>query len=225
MERVTETLGDAGQPARHRTDLSRFDPVAADLDLVIGATLDSGSRRGRRSVRDRRTGSSDARRDRSATMTKRSAVRSGRPMYPWARLRPPRYSSPTSPTATDCPCWSRSSTSQFEIGVPIGGRSGHACGSPSSRYAVTTCVSDGPYWLSSVVPGRAAKTSRRALSTRSCSPAVITSVSDAGRPAPCAGHFHQAPQCHERQEQPLDTPLVEQTEKSTGIAPVARRAP
>src|ERR1700733_7246247 len=67
------------------------------------------------------------------------------------------------------------------IGIPIFGKAGHADGSPSSFNCVITWVSVGPYWLNKTHCGSAWKKRTTCGVIFNCSPAVITSVKQAGK--------------------------------------------
>ena len=80
------------------------------------------------------------------------------------------------PTATGCLLVSSTYTRVLATGLPIGGRGIHRAGSPSRVKAVTTWVSEGPYWLCRRASPRTLNICRMTGVTCSCSPATMTSL-------------------------------------------------
>ncbi len=131
---VAHLHGHLGGPAaQHRLDLARFHPVAAHLDLVVGAALVVEPAVGRSSGPGRRYGTCAPRPRRGRPRIVRRSGRAGsgsRAPGP----RPDRYSSPVTPGATGRRPASRTYARVLATGRPTSGRRRcRRCGRPGRR--------------------------------------------------------------------------------------------
>src|SRR5215213_2485947 len=105
--------------------------------------------------------------------TNRSAVSSARPRYPRASPAPPRYNSPTTPTAAGSSRPFSTYVCVFAIARPIGTIPAQLLSARTSYTLLPTTVSVGPYSLISRVPAACSR-HPRTVSLPSASPPITS---------------------------------------------------